>query len=129
MVQGAKERFSDLNGCSFDKGCYNPYNLIKLNKLLDSVTLPKKGKLSLADKEIEYSEEFIRERKKHPAVESAINVLENHGLDLCPDHGIDGFMRYVALAVTARNMQILGNIIQKKELRRQKRRKKHLLAA
>ena len=129
MVQDAKKRFSNLNGCSFDKGCYSPHNIIKLSELLDSVTLPKKGKLSAADKEIEYSEEFIRERKKHPAVESAINALENHGLDLCPDHGTDGFDRYVALAVTARNIQILGNIIQKKELRRQKRRKKHRLAA
>ena len=50
-------------------------------------------------------------------------------MDLCPDHGIDGFKRYVALAVTARNIQILGTIIQKKELRRQKRRKKRRLAA
>ena len=129
MVQEAKKRFSNLHGCSFDKGYYSPYNFIELSKLLDSVTLPKKGKLSAADKEIEYSEEFIRERKKHPAVESAINALENHGLDICPDHGTDGFYRYVALAVTARNIQILGDIIQKKELRRQKRRKKHRSAA
>jgi len=129
MVQEAKKRFSNLNGCSFDKGCYSPYNFIELNKLLKSATLPKKGKLSLADKEIEYSLEFIGERKKHPAVESAINALENHGLDICPDHGTDGFDRYVALAVTARNIQILGSIIQKQELRRQKRREKHRLAA
>ena len=60
---------------------------------------------------------------------SIYNALENHGLDICPDHGTDGFDRYAALAVTARNIQILGNIIQKKELRRQKRHKKHRLAA
>ena len=81
---------------------------------------------------LERAEETIRvlrERKKHPAIESAINASENHDLDLCPDHGTDGFDRYVALAVTARNIQILGNIIQKKELRRQKRGKKHRLAA
>ena len=129
MVQEAKKRFSELNGCSFDKGCYSPFNYKELKKLLDSVILPKKGKLSFAYKESEYSEEFICERKKHPAVESAINALENHGLDICPDHGTDGFDRYAALAVTARNIQILGNIIQKKELRRQKRHKKHRLAA
>ena len=74
-------------------------------------------------------QKFVSERKKHPAIESAINALENHGLDICPDHGTDGFYRYVALAVTARNIQILGDIIQKKELRRQKRRKKHRSAA
>jgi len=120
MVKEAKKRFTHLNGCSFDKGYYSPDNRTELNKLLDSVTLPKKGKLSAADKEIEYSEEFIRERKKHPAIESAINALENHGLDTCPDHGKDGFERYVALAVTARNIQILGTIIQEKEVIKQK---------
>ena len=36
------------------------------------------------------------------AVESAINALEAHGLDRCPDHGIDGFKRYIALAVFTR---------------------------
>jgi hypothetical protein len=29
-------------------------------------------------------------------VESAINALEAHGLDICRDHGIDAFKRYVA---------------------------------
>ena len=129
MVKEAKKRFTHLNGCSFDKGYYTPDNRTELKKLLDSVTLPKKGKLSAADKEIEYSEEFIRERKKHPAIESAINALENHGLDTCPDHGKDGFERYVALAVTARNIQILGTIIQEKEVIKQKRRKKQRLVA
>jgi hypothetical protein len=28
-----------------------------------------------------------------PHVESGINALENHGLDRCPDHGINGFKR------------------------------------
>jgi len=28
MVQEAKKRFSNLNGCSFDKGYYSPYNLM-----------------------------------------------------------------------------------------------------
>jgi len=46
----------------------------------------------------------IRLRHQHSAVESAINALEQHGLDQCPDHGITGFKRYVALAVLARNI-------------------------
>ncbi len=53
--------------------------------------LPKKGKLSIAEKQIEYSEEFIGARHKHAAVESAINALENHGLDWCRDYCITGF--------------------------------------
>ncbi len=84
---------------------------------------PKKGKLFQKDKQIEHSEEFVESRHKHAAVESAINALENHALDRCPDHGIVGFKRYVALAVLARNIQILGSKIRLKELKRQKQRK------
>jgi len=78
------------------------------------VVLPKKGKLSKKDKRIEHSEEFIESRRKHSAVESAINALENHALDRWSDHGLDGFKRYVALAVLARNIQILGAKVRQK---------------
>jgi IS5 family transposase len=40
----------------------------------------------------------------------------------CLDHGIDGFKRYIALAVLARNLQKLGHLVQQKELQRQQRR-------
>ncbi len=123
MAQGAKDRFSNLAGCSFDKGFYSPANKGDLGKTLDYVILPKKGRLSGKDKEIEHSEEFIKSRRKHSAVESSINALENHGLDRCLDHGLHGFKRYVALSVLARNIQILGHLLQQKELKRQKRRK------
>ena len=62
------------------------------------------------------SPEFKHLRRKHSAVESSINALENHGLDRCPDHGIDGFKRYTAFAVLARNLQIVGSIEQKKRV-------------
>jgi len=48
-------------------------------------------------------------------VESAINGLEVHGLDVCPDHGITGFKRYVALAVVARNIHRIGAILWQKD--------------
>ena len=123
MTKGAKERFENLSGCSFDKGFYTPDNRDRLANILDYVILPKKGRLSEKDKRIETSEEFIECRRKHSAVESSINALENHGLDRCLDHGLYGFKRYVALSVLARNIQILGHMIQQKELKRQKRRK------
>jgi transposase, IS5 family len=44
--------------------------------------------------------------------------LEVHGLDKCPDHGIDAFERYVALAVFSRNIQKLGTIKRDKERQR-----------
>jgi hypothetical protein len=123
MAQGAKDRFPNLVGCSFDKGFYSPASKGELGKILDYVILPKKGRLSVRDKEIEHSEEFIKSRRKHSAVESSINALENHGLDRCCDHGVHGFKRYVGLSVLARNIQILGHLLQQKELKRQKRRK------
>lgn len=123
MVQEAKDRFPCLISCSFDKGFYTPHNRKKLEKIVDHVILPKKGRLSAKDKEIEHSEEFVAARRNHSSVESAINALENHGLDRCLDHGLHGFKRYVALAVVARNIQILGHLLQQKELKRQKRRK------
>jgi len=121
MAQGAKDRFANLAGCSFDKGFYSPDNRRQLANILDYVILPKKGRLSVKDKEIQQSEEFVESRRKHSAVESSINALENHGLDRCLDHGLHGFKRYVALSVLARNIQILGQLIQQKELKRQKR--------
>jgi len=60
-------------------------------------------------------------RRKHSAAESSINALENHGLDRCPDHGPDGFKRYVGQAVLARDIQIQGHAIQQKRLKKLQR--------
>jgi transposase, IS5 family len=120
MAQGGKDRFGNLAGCSFDKGFHSPENKRELGAILNYVILPKKGGLSAKDKEIEHSAEFIELRHKHSAIESSINALENHGLDRCLDHGIHGFKRYVALAVLARNIQILGHLIQQKQIERRK---------
>ncbi|HIJ85309.1 MAG: DDE transposase [Magnetococcales bacterium] len=111
MVKETQNMFPDVSTCSFDKGFYSKSNKEELDKILDNCILPKKGKLSSMDKEIEEEDEFKLYRRKHSAVESAINALEVHGLDRCPDHGIDGFKRYVALAVVARNIQKIGSII------------------
>ena len=123
MVQETKNRFENLVGSSFDRGFYSPENKNQLAEILDYVVLPKKGRLLVKDKEIEQLEEFVESRRKHSAVESSINALENHGLDRCLDHGLHGFERYVALSVLARNIQILGHLLQQKELKKQKRRK------
>ncbi len=98
-------------------------------KHLDRVILPKKGKLSQKDREREYSDEFIKARHQHSAVESAINALEVHGLDRCLDHGIKGFKRYVALAVLGRNIQKIGVKLQQDALTEEHRAKKKSQAA
>ena len=115
MIAETKERFPDLNSCTFDKAFHTPWNQEKLLEIIEQVILPRKGRLSKANKEIEDSDWFKDGRRKHPAVESSIAALENHGLDRCRDHGIDGFKRYVGLSIVARNIQILGNICQQKD--------------
>ncbi len=115
MVEQTQARFPDLRQCSFDKGFHTPANQQLLSELLDLPVLPRKGRLSQAAREIEEAEAFQEARRAHSAVESAINALEVHGLDRCPDHGLDGFKRYVSLAVVGRNIQILGAILRKQE--------------
>ena len=124
MVDAAKGKFPGLNGCSFDKGFHSPENQRELSQRLDRVVLPRKGKLSAKDREIEQSEPFVASRRQHAAVESAINALESHGLDRCRDHGLHGFKRYVALAVLARNIQKIGALVRQKALKRIKRQQK-----
>jgi hypothetical protein len=115
MVEETRARFPELRQCSFDKGFHTPANQRVLSELLDLPVLPRKGRLSQAAKQIEQAEAFQEARRAHSAVESAINALEVHGLDRCPDHGLDGFKRYVSLAVVGRNIQILGAILRKQE--------------
>ena len=122
MVTEAKKQFAQLNTCSFDKGFHSPQNQQTLREQLNVVALPRKGKLSHAAREAEHTEDFIKARRKHSAVESAINALEVHGLDVCPDRGIEGFKRYVALAVVARNVHRIGTLLKQQEQKRAARR-------
>lgn len=129
MVEDSQKRFPQLNVVSFDKGFHSPENQERLSEILDIAALLRKGKLSKASKEIESTDEFRYSRKKHSAVESAINALEVHGLDCCPDRGVNGFRRYVALAVVTRNIHRIGDILHKREqLKLQREAKKRLKA-
>ena len=127
MVEATQAKFPEFNACSFDKGFHSKRNQSGLKEILDEVTLPKKGKLSLKDKEREYADEFKQAKKKHSAVESAINALQIHGLSKCRDHGVDGFERYTALAVLSRNIQKVGAI--KRDMERQRLAKEKKQAA
>jgi hypothetical protein len=123
IVKDSQSRFPALNTISMDKGFHSPNNQIQLKERLDLVVLPKKGRLSEADKVRESDVEFVQLRRQHSAVESAINALEVHGLDKCPDQGIDGFKRYVALAIVARNIQRLGVVVREQALQKIARRR------
>ena len=120
MVTGGQTRFPALRGCSFDKGFHSPANQIALREQLDQVVLPKKGRCNKAEGEREAEPAFKSARRQHSAVESAINALEVHGLDTCPDNGIDGFERYVSLAILSRNLQKIGAELQRKARNRER---------
>jgi len=121
IIKDVLKKFPELNGCSFDRGFWSKENFEELLKLLEKVILPKKGKRNKEEKKREHSEEFIVLRHQHSAVESAINALENHGLDVVRDRGIVNFKKYTALSVLGRNCQKLGTIIQAKQLKKLKR--------
>lgn len=123
IVRDARHKFPDLRACSFDKGFHSPANQQALAEQLDQVVLPHKGKLSQERRAIEHSVAFKQARRNHAAVESAINALEVHGLDQCPDHGIVGFKRYVALTVVARNIHRIGDIRRQQQQAREKRQR------
>lgn len=127
MVTEAKKRFPELNACSFDKGFHSPANQAELAQQLDQVVLPKKGRLSEERKTVEHSEAFVKARYAHSAVESAINALEVHGLNKCPDHGIDSYKRYVALAVVTRNIRRIGDILWQQDVERERKARKRNL--
>ncbi len=125
MAREAQKRFPALATCSFDKGFHSPGNQQQLREMLEVAALPRKGRRSQAVQEWEASPEFQQARNKHSAVESAINALEVHGLDRCPDRGVDGYKRYVALSIVARNLQRIGAILidrERKRLERQRTR-------
>jgi len=116
VIEETLKNFPQLKSCSFDKGFHSPDNQNKLSELLGECVLPKKGKLTDSDKKREWSESFKEKRRKHSAVESAINALENHGLGICRDDGLIGFKRYIAVAILARNIQLIGSILWRREL-------------
>jgi len=122
IVEETKRRYPTLAGCSFDKNFWSPENKRRLSTILESVVLPRKGKLNEEQRIEESRQEFVAARQQHPAVESGIQALENHGLDRCPDSGLQGFERYVALAVVGRNIQVLGTILWKQDEPKRKRK-------
>lgn len=115
IITKVKEHFDNVYSASFDRGYYSPSNQEELSKLVQKVILPKKGKISKNEQDkIRADKEYMILRRKHSAVESNINALENHALEACPDRGIDNFRKYVSMSVVAHNMHLIGALVQQK---------------
>ena len=104
-----------LTSISFDRNFFSQNAKEVVGKLFENVVLPKPGKKSAQQQEEESSKTFSVLRKQHSAVEANINQLEHNGVNKCPDKGIYGFRRYVALGVIAYNLHHLGKLILKHE--------------
>jgi len=121
MIEDALKRFPMISQCSFDKGFYSKNNISNLNKKLEHVILPKKGRCNPEEKAWQETEIFGRARRQHSAVEACINNLEVRGLDRCLSYGRNGFERHVALSIVATNVHRIGLLLQRKEKTRLKR--------
>jgi len=93
---------------STDKGFSSVGDRELLELYIDEVIMPKKGRRNAADSERESAKKWKKLKNKHSAVESDINCLEQHGLDRCPDKGLNGFVRYTGLGILAYNLHKIG---------------------
>jgi len=110
MVKKIKKQY-DVESVSFDKGFWSPSNKEQIEKMIEIVVMPKKGKLNKQDSENERSKTFRQLRNQHSAIESSINSLEHHGLNRCPDKGLKNFKKYTALGILSYNLHLLGKLL------------------
>ena len=122
LMKDTKAKYKTFSGCSFDKGFHSAKDSTGLTnrdyiELLEiKAYLPVQGRPNKEDKERQSEKQFRKNRKQHAAVESAINSLEHHGLDRCPDKGQKAFSRYAAAACCGFNLHRLGSLILRQKL-------------
>jgi len=97
---------------SFDQGFYSKTNRPELNKTLEPVILPKKGRCNAKEKAWQDNEILGKARRQPSAIEACINHLAVRGLDRCFSYGKQGFERHVAFSVIATNVHRIGLLLQ-----------------
>jgi hypothetical protein len=110
-------KYKRIDSMSFDKGHWNADNRALLEMEIPHVILPKLGKLTAGERDIEASPLFKRLKNRHSAIESNINELEHRGLARCPDRSYRHFKTYIALGVCAYNLKKIGQKILSNQLR------------
>ncbi len=111
----ARARFPDLSVVSFDRGPHSPPDRLGPAGMLELNAMPRKGRLSKADRVRESGEAFRGARRAHAAGGSATSSLEHRGPDRVRSHGKEGFAGAVALAVLAANVHRLGLMLRARE--------------
>ncbi|MEM6699088.1 MAG: hypothetical protein AAF599_11870 [Bacteroidota bacterium] len=82
-----------------------------MQKTFKIVVLPKPGRKSQLELAQEENEDYQKVKRAHSGVEGNINQLEQNGLDICRDKGIEGFKRYVAYGILSYNLHRLGSML------------------
>jgi hypothetical protein len=110
-------KYKHIESMSFDKGHWNAENRPLLQLEIPNVILPKLGKRTAEETEMEKSKTFKRLKNKHSAIESNINELEHRGLDRCPDRSYRHYKTYIALGVCAYNLKKIGKKILENQIK------------
>lgn len=110
LVRAIEEKYGTIDSMSLDRGFWSVENEAALKERVRKVVMPKKGYKNQERQAIEDEKEFTKLRHQHSAVESGINALQEHGLKKVPDHGVEGYKRYVAFGIVGYNIHRLGAI-------------------
>ena len=110
-------KYKLISSMSFDKGHWTAENKALLELEIPTVVLPKLGRRTEKEKELETSRKFNLLKNKHSAIESNINELEHRGLDRCPDRSFIHYATYIALGVCAYNLKKIGKKILENRLK------------
>lgn len=111
-----KRQFPKLEGISFDRGFHSPENQQRLATILPGSCLPTTGIHAAAQQKSTATRQWKKLRRNHPGIEAAIgNLQKNHGCEICPNKGRNGYARHLATAVMSANLITLGRIIIAKE--------------
>lgn len=106
-----KRRYQDIETLSFDRGFHSPENQERLAKIIPTPCLPTTGIQAATEQAEAASEAWHAARRRHPGIESAIGALQHgNGCARCRDKTKNGYRRYLALGVLARNLITLGRI-------------------
>jgi hypothetical protein len=117
IADAVLKKYKIIDSMSFDKGHWSAENKALLQLEIPNVILPKLGKLTVQEKEIEESRKFKSLKNKHSAIESNINELEHRGLDRCPDRSYRHFKTYIAWGVCAYNLKKIGKKVLENQLK------------
>ena len=121
FVDSLQAVWPNLRGLSLDRGFWSPAVYQDLASKLDLAALPKKRRANAAETERQEKEAFKEARRRHPGIESAINMLEQHGMSRVLSYGADGFTRMVGLSVIAANLIRIGRLRQDALIRKDRR--------